>query len=81
MAQAGGPARWERSKLLFGWLICAKRPLRWHEIQAILCFDPNKLQIDFENNMLRQDMEKYIGSIVHVLDGGYIRLIHSTARR
>nr|ANF07002.1 hypothetical protein FVEG_03173 [Fusarium verticillioides] len=81
MAQAGGPARWERSKLLFGWLICAKRPLRWHEMQAILCFDPDKLQINFENNMLRQDMEKYLGSIVHVLDGGYIRLIHSTARR
>ncbi|KAF5637313.1 early growth response 1-B [Fusarium tjaetaba] len=60
MAQAGGPARWKRSKLLFGWLICAKRPLRWHEMQAILCFDPEKLQIDFENNMLRQDMEKYL---------------------
>ncbi|KAF4443951.1 Early growth response 1-B [Fusarium acutatum] len=81
MAQAGGPARWERSKLLFGWLICAKRPLRWHEMQAILCFDPDKLEIDFENNMLRQDMENYLGSIIHVLSGGYIRLIHSTARR
>ncbi|KAF5632924.1 early growth response 1-B [Fusarium sp. NRRL 25303] len=80
-AQPGGSARWERSKLLFGWLICAKRPLRWNEIQAILCFDPHKLQIDFENDMLRQDMETYLGSIVHVLDGGYIRLIHSTACR
>ncbi|KAF4957211.1 hypothetical protein FGADI_3276 [Fusarium gaditjirri] len=81
MTQQGGSLRWERSKLLFGWLICAKRPLRWHEMQAILCFNPYKLHIDFENNMLRQDMEKYLGSIVHVLDGGYIRLIHSTARR
>ncbi|EGU88679.1 hypothetical protein FOXB_00804 [Fusarium oxysporum f. sp. conglutinans Fo5176] len=54
---------------------------RWHEMQAILCFDPHKLHIDFENDMLRQDMEKYLGSIVHVLDGGYIRLIHSTACR
>ncbi|ENH67516.1 Early growth response protein 1-B [Fusarium oxysporum f. sp. cubense race 1] len=81
VAQPGGSARWERSKLLFGWLICAKRPLRWHEMQAILCFDPHKLHIDFENDMLRQDMEKYLGSIVHVLDGGYIRLIHSTACR
>ncbi|SCN87004.1 uncharacterized protein FFNC_01995 [Fusarium fujikuroi] len=80
-AQPGGSARWERSKLLFGWLICAKRPLRWNEIQAILCFDPHKLHIDFENDMLRQDMETYLGSIVHVLDGGYIRLIHSSACR
>ncbi|KAF4502768.1 Early growth response 1-B [Fusarium agapanthi] len=81
VAQPGGSARWERSKLLFGWLICAKRPLRWNEIQAILCFDPHNLHIDFENDMLRQDMETYLGSIVHVLDGGYIRLIHSTACR
>ncbi|KAF5987735.1 early growth response protein 1-B [Fusarium bulbicola] len=81
MAQPGGSARWERSRLLFGWLICAKRPLRWNEIQAILCFDPHNLHIDFENDMLRQDMETYLGSIVHVLDGGYIRLIHSTACR
>ncbi|KAF5674271.1 early growth response 1-B [Fusarium denticulatum] len=81
IAQPGGSARWERSKLLFGWLICSKRPLRWNEIQAILCFNPHTLHIDFENDMLRQDMETYLGSIVHVLDGGYIRLIHSTACR
>ncbi|KAF5570892.1 early growth response 1-B [Fusarium phyllophilum] len=81
MAQPGGSERWERSKLLFGWLICAKRPLRWNEIQAILCFNPHTLHIDFETDMLRQDMETYLGSIVHVLDGGYIRLIHSTACR
>ncbi|RKK98844.1 hypothetical protein BFJ71_g6569 [Fusarium oxysporum] len=81
MILPGGTERWERSKLLFGWLICAKRPLKWYEMQAILCFDPDKLRIDFENDMLRQDMERYLGSIVHVLDGGHIRLIHSTARR
>ncbi|RYC95704.1 hypothetical protein BFJ63_vAg1517 [Fusarium oxysporum f. sp. narcissi] len=81
MILPGGTERWERSKLLFGWLICAKRPLKWHEMQAILCFDADKLRIDFENDMLRQDMERYLGSIVHVLDGGHIRLIHSTARR
>ncbi|KAF5575695.1 early growth response 1-B [Fusarium subglutinans] len=78
---AGGNERWEKSKLLFGWLICAKRPLRWHEMQAITCFNPEQLKIDFENNMLRHDMEKYLGSIVRVLDGGHIHLIHSTARR
>ncbi|KAF4951750.1 hypothetical protein FSARC_12821 [Fusarium sarcochroum] len=80
-AQPGGIQKWQRSKLLFGWLVCAKRPLRWHEMQAILCFDRQELQVDFENKMLRQDMEQYLGSIVHVLDGGHIRLIHSTARK
>ncbi|KAF4452456.1 Early growth response protein 1-B [Fusarium austroafricanum] len=81
LAQPGGEKKWQRSKLLFGWLVCAKRPLRWHEMQAILCFDQSNLKVDFENKMLRQDMERYLGSIVHVLDDGNIRLIHSTARR
>ncbi|KAJ4267531.1 hypothetical protein NW762_003638 [Fusarium torreyae] len=80
-AQPGGEEKWRRSKLLFGWLVCAKRPLRWHEMQAILCFDREELKVDFENKMLRQEMEHYLGSIVHVLDGGHIRLIHTTARR
>jgi hypothetical protein len=66
--------------LLFGWLVCAKRPLRWHEMQAILCFDQLEFKFDLEDNMLRHDMENYLGSIVHVLEGGYIRLVHSTAR-
>ncbi|KIL85069.1 hypothetical protein FAVG1_11497 [Fusarium avenaceum] len=76
-----GQARWQRVMLLFGWLVCARRPLRWHEMQAILCFDQIKFEFNLENNMMRQDMEKHLGSIVHVLDGGYIRLVHSTARR
>ncbi|KAM0433556.1 hypothetical protein ACHAQK_009172 [Fusarium lateritium] len=80
MALENGEVKWQRTMLLFGWLVCAKRPLRWHEMQAILCFDQLNFKFDLEDNMLRQDMENYLGSIVHVLEGGYIRLVHSTAR-
>ncbi|XEV00969.1 hypothetical protein FSHL1_006256 [Fusarium sambucinum] len=79
-SKRGGEAQWQRSKSMFGWLVCAKRPLRWHEMQAILSFDERELKIDFENKMMRQDVEKYLGSIIHVLDGDNIRLIHSSAR-
>ncbi|RGP70131.1 early growth response 1-b [Fusarium sporotrichioides] len=79
-SQRGGEAQWQRSKSLLGWLVCAKRPLRWHEMQAILCFDERELKVDFENKMMRKDVEKYLGSIIHVLDGDNIRLIHSSAR-
>ncbi|RGP79328.1 early growth response 1-b, partial [Fusarium longipes] len=79
-SQPAGEAKWQRSKSLFGWLVCAKRPLKWHEMQAILSFNQRDLQVDFENKMLRQDVEKYLGSIIHVLDGDNIRLIHSSAR-
>ncbi|PCD18562.1 hypothetical protein FGRA07_06315 [Fusarium graminearum] len=78
--QRGGEAKWRRSKSLFGWLVCAKRPLKWHEIQAILCFDERELKVDFEDKMMRKDVETYLGSIIHVLDGDNIRLIHSSAR-
>lgn len=50
-------------------------------MQAILCFDQNELRFDIEDDMLIHDIEDYLGSIVHVLDGGYIRLVHSTARQ
>ncbi|MBE3048007.1 hypothetical protein IMZ48_36960, partial [Candidatus Bathyarchaeota archaeon] len=68
------------AKLLLGWLVCAKRPLKWHEMQSILAFDPDGGRVDFDNRMLRHNVRKYLGSLVHVLDGGHIRLIHSTAR-
>ncbi|KAM6519204.1 hypothetical protein FALCPG4_012851 [Fusarium falciforme] len=79
--QPGGTRVWEKSKLLLGWLVCAKRPLKWHEMQAILSFDAQEATVDFDNLMLKDDVRRYLGSIVHVLDGDHVRLIHTTARR
>ncbi|RYO92418.1 hypothetical protein DL766_000388 [Monosporascus sp. MC13-8B] len=78
---AEGETHWQMAKLLLGWLVCAKRPLKWHEMQSILSYDPVSQRIDFDNKMLRQNVRKYLGSLVHVLDGDHIRIIHSTARR
>ncbi|KAL7933038.1 hypothetical protein V8C35DRAFT_306104 [Trichoderma chlorosporum] len=75
-----GEAHWDMAKLLLGWLTCANRPLRWHEMQSILSYDPKQQKVDFDNKMLRQDCNKYLGSLVHVLKGGHIQIIHSTAR-
>ena len=81
MTLAEGEAHWHMAKLLMGWLVCAERPLKWHEMQAILSYDPVRQEVDFDNKMLRQNVKKYLGSLVHVLDGDHIRIIHSTARR
>lgn len=78
---AHGETHWQMAKLLLGWLVCAKRPLKWHEMQSILSYDPVNQRVDFDNKMLRQNAKKYLGSLVHVLDGDHIRIIHSTARR
>lgn len=75
-----GEKQWEKSKLLLGWLACAKRPLQWHEMQAILSYNPISQTVDFDSRMLRQHIRTYLGSLVHILDGGHIRIIHSTAR-
>lgn len=76
-----GEEHWKLAKLLLGWLVCAKRPLRWNEMQAILSYVPEEQRVDFDNRMLRQAAEKYLGSLVYILDGGHIRIVHSTARR
>ncbi|KAM0522524.1 hypothetical protein ACHAPE_002115 [Trichoderma viride] len=75
-----GQVHWDMAKLLLGWLVCAKRQLRWNEMQAILSYGPEEQKVDFDNKMLRQAAEKYLGSLVYILDGGHIRIIHSTAR-
>lgn len=76
-----GEAHWEMATQLLGWLVCAKRPLKWHEMQSILSYDPKHQKVDFDNKMLRQDSHNYLGSLVHILDGGHIRIVHSTARQ
>ncbi|UKZ79855.1 hypothetical protein TrVFT333_007618 [Trichoderma virens FT-333] len=78
---AEGEAHWKMARQLLGWLICAKRPLKWHEMQSILSYVPEQQKVDFDNKMLRQHSSKYLGSLVHVLEGGHIRIVHSTARR
>ena len=75
-----GNAQWETAKVLLGWLVCAKRPLQWREMQSILSFDAENNRVDFDNRMLRHNVRKYLGPLVHFLDGGHIRLVHSTAR-
>ncbi|WYZ39760.1 hypothetical protein EsH8_IV_000101 [Colletotrichum jinshuiense] len=76
------PAHWEKAKLLLGWLVCAHRPLKWHEIQAILAFDPVNQVVDFDLRMIRSDnISDLLGSLVQVLPGDNIRLIHSSAKQ
>ncbi|KAI8290726.1 hypothetical protein K4K60_004578 [Colletotrichum sp. SAR11_57] len=72
---------WDLGKQLLGWLICAHRPLKLHEMDAILSFDPDREVVDFDLNKLRTDVTDLLGSLVQVLPGDNIRLIHSTAKK
>ncbi|KAI9148085.1 DNA repair protein RAD5B [Paramyrothecium foliicola] len=65
---------------ILGWLVCAKRPLRWREIQGAVC-------IDLENQCLNYDREMsdspkgLFASLVELRTDGTVQLVHETARR
>ncbi|KAL4786749.1 hypothetical protein BJX76DRAFT_354925 [Aspergillus varians] len=77
------PAQLEYTQLLLSWLVCSKRPLKWTEIQAALSvnmrmLDTNELDMGLK---LRDDPQDLCGSLVQVLKGNRIELVHSTARQ
>lgn len=79
-----GSAQFKYTLLLLGWLVCSKRPLKWTEVQSA-----SSVEIDVWNdsnvmNMevrLRDDVHELCGSLVQVLQGDRVELVHSTARR
>ncbi|EED22939.1 zinc finger protein, putative [Talaromyces stipitatus ATCC 10500] len=79
-----GEGQFEYTKLLLGWLVCSKRPLKWTEVQSASSVDLdvwdgfNELNMDFE---LRDNVHKLCGSLVQVFKGDRVELVHSTARR
>ncbi|KAK5636188.1 hypothetical protein RRF57_011900 [Xylaria bambusicola] len=62
---------------------CAKRPLNWHEIQAVLSMVINESEasfaMDYRNKKLRDDIREICGSLVQKL-GNRIMFCHSTAK-
>jgi hypothetical protein len=74
------PDQWKHAKKLLGWLACAKRPLKWREIQAATSFVPRHQEFDFEEKRLLVDVKKDCSSLVNI-DGDRVELVHTTARR
>lgn len=74
------PIQWQIACELLGWMVCAKRPLRWHEIQAARSINTMDQTFDFESQKLRSDIQEYCGSLIHVLPGKRVELVHTTAK-
>ena len=78
-----GDKEWALTKRLLGWMTCAARPLRWHEMQCAVSmdFDAEEGVINFDNDRrLRKHMQDTCGALVTVVDDR-ICLVHSTARQ
>lgn len=66
--------------MLLRWLICAKRPLKWHEIQGARCINLDKQTIDWDRRQFRVDSKELCGALVEVRPDGTVELVHLTAK-
>jgi hypothetical protein len=71
---------WKIAQKLLGWMVCARRPLKWHEIQGAVSIDPVEQTIDFDGRKLRIHIRDLCGSLIQVLPGDRVELVHSTAK-
>lgn len=70
----------KRVQQVLGWIICAKRPLRWREIQGAVCIDIENQCLNFDNQ-IPDSPEGLFASLVEVHTDGTVQLVHETARR
>ncbi|KAK7418920.1 hypothetical protein QQX98_003623 [Neonectria punicea] len=74
---------WNEAKKIFGWLAFAKRPLKWHELQAVLSIEVDEqghVQPANTKRRLCADIQEVCGSLVHMPGGTSIDFIHQTAK-
>ncbi|KAG4441876.1 hypothetical protein IFR05_002617 [Cadophora sp. M221] len=72
--------QWAITRNLMGWMVCAKRPLRWREIQAAVSMNAEHQTFDFDKRRLRSNIQDYCGSLIQVLSEDRVELIHATAK-
>ncbi|TVY78217.1 C2H2 finger domain transcription factor crzA [Lachnellula suecica] len=70
----------ETAQKLLGWIVCAKRPLKWHEIQGAVSINTETQVVDFHNRQLHTHIRDLCGSLIDVLPGDRVQLVHETAK-
>lgn len=74
------PSEWKVARKLLGWMICATRPLKWHEIQGACSTDLDDQTVDFDERKLRTHIRDLCGSLIEILPGDRVELVHNTAK-
>lgn len=62
------------------WLVTAKRPIRWHEIQAAKAINIEEQKVDLERRKFRKGTKDLCGPLVEIREDGTVELVHLTAR-
>lgn len=76
----GDPLTKEDAKRLLGWLVCARRPLKWREIQCAVSINLEDKDVDLAERQLRVDSKNLCGSLVEQRSDGSVEMVHLTAR-
>ena len=64
---------------VLGWIVCARRPLRWREIQGAICIDLENQHVDY-NRAISDTPKGLFASLVELRVDGTVELVHGTAR-
>ena len=64
---------------LLGWLACAKRPLKWYEIQGIVAIDLEEGAISAKHRFL-EDCKDLCASLVELGSDQIVSLVHATTK-
>ncbi|KAI9662395.1 MAG: hypothetical protein M1821_008562 [Bathelium mastoideum] len=78
--QTSSEIRRTEALMLLGWLVCAKRPMKWHEIQAIRSINIEKRSVNFERRKYRLTAKDLCHSLVELRADGTLELVHLTAK-
>jgi hypothetical protein len=75
------PAQRRTVQKLIGWITFAKRPLKWQEIQGATSIDVEQGLVNFEGRQLPDHIRDICGSLVEIIPGNRVQLVHATARQ
>ncbi|KAI0414744.1 WD40 repeat-like protein [Xylaria grammica] len=85
--ETSSTAEREGAMKILSWIACARRLLKWREIQSLFCIDPVEGDVDYEERRLRVSCKEICGSLVdihHATEGktgpeDIIKIVHGTA--
>lgn len=71
----------EDAMMLLKWLVCAKRPLKWYEIQGMKSINLEERSILFDHQRFRKTPKDLCGSLVELHPDGSVQFVHLTAKQ
>ncbi|KAI8934776.1 hypothetical protein NX059_008463 [Plenodomus lindquistii] len=70
----------EKSFQLLTWLVCAKRPLKWREVQCAVSIDVADQSVDWDHKHFTVEPKDLCGSLVELHTDGAVNIIHKSAK-